>query len=117
MTRAISGPPYTPEDHALLAALRQYDASLCPGGCGHPIEVAWHGDMDGWFDADEYVCYACTARDGGRERKFTTVSVGRDFAVKPLPPFDMAAMALKPEDHNSPGPAGGVDATLNGGDS
>jgi hypothetical protein len=114
VTRAISGPPYTPEDHALLAGLRNHEDSMCPGGCGYPIHVAWHADMDGWFDeVHEYVCHACSARDGS-ERKYPSVTTSRDMDAQPLPPFDMGQTTTA----SSPAPAADrpTDATLKGGD-
>lgn len=64
-TGSVTSPPYTPEDQALLIALARWEQSLCTG-CGHPRDIAWHADMEGWYDAAEYVCHACTAnsRDG-----------------------------------------------------
>lgn len=42
--------------------LESYEASLCR--CGVPIAVAWHSEMDGYFDVDEVVCHPCSARAG-----------------------------------------------------
>lgn len=61
VTRVIHSPDYVAEDHAMLLGLQLYEDSLCPG-CGWPKHVAWHADMDGWFDAHEVKCHACTAR-------------------------------------------------------
>lgn len=115
ITRAISGPPYTAEDHALIGGLRAYERTRCPGGCGFAIDVAWHSDMDGWFDdVHEYVCHACTAREG-TERKFVSTATSRDFTVQPLPPFEMGGTTTAP---TPPAPPAGrrTDATLEGGE-
>jgi hypothetical protein len=58
-TRVIDGPAYIAEDHALLLGLQQHEDSLCPG-CGQPKHVAWHSDMDGWFEVEVIKCQACT---------------------------------------------------------
>lgn len=60
--RVIHSPAYTPEDSALLMALEVFEASLCD--CGWPKSVAWHSEMDGWFESKSYLCHACTARAG-----------------------------------------------------
>ncbi|GAW54748.1 hypothetical protein [Nocardioides sp. PD653] len=50
--------------------------------------MAWHSDMDGDYEASVYVCFACTAREGGDEKvKYAVPRVTRDFAARPLPPF------------------------------
>lgn len=36
-------------------------APRCPGPCGMPIRIAWHADMDGWFEGHQVKCHACTA--------------------------------------------------------
>ncbi|HEY0889375.1 MAG TPA: hypothetical protein VGE38_07180 [Nocardioides sp.] len=68
-TGEIHSPPYTRDDRALLLALEFYEGSLCR--CGIPISVAWHSEMDGFFDVDEVVCHACSAR-AGRQVAYTT---------------------------------------------
>lgn len=96
----MSGPAYTTEDHALLAALQSYDDTLCPG-CSLPRHEAWHSDMDGWYDTDGYVCHACTAKSG-REVAYTVVQTSRDFAVKPLPPFSLSDSTTRPDPPKTP---------------
>lgn len=49
--------------------LESYEASLCR--CGVPIAVAWHSEMDGYYDVDEVVCHVCTAR-AGRQVVYST---------------------------------------------
>lgn len=61
VTQTIPSPAYTAEDRALLVGLEIYESDACVG-CGHPRSVAWHSDMDGWFETDSYVCHGCTAR-------------------------------------------------------
>lgn len=60
-TRVLEGPAYVSEDHALLFGLNLYEESLCPGRCGWPRHLAWHEDMDGWFEDHTVKCQACTA--------------------------------------------------------
>lgn len=103
VTRTISGPLYTVEDHALIAAMRTYEATLCPG-CGVEKQVAWHSDMDGWFDSGEdagVVCHSCTARRG-RQVSYAASSHSRDLVAKPLPPFDPAVTVTRPDPPKKP---------------
>lgn len=58
-TRVIESPAYVTEDHALLTGLAAYEDSLCR--CGVPKHIAWHADMDGWFETEPVKCHACTA--------------------------------------------------------
>nr|DAP97731.1 MAG TPA: Cytochrome C biogenesis protein [Caudoviricetes sp.] len=44
-------------------AYSEYEATLCPCGCGYPIGKAWDDTMDGWFEPRTVVCYAKAARD------------------------------------------------------
>lgn len=86
MTGAIQSPPFTDEDRALLNGLGYYESGICR--CGISREVAWHSEMDGFFDVDGYVCHACTARSGGEEKViYSVVRDTRDPAKGPLPPF------------------------------
>lgn len=86
----IQSPPYTVEDRALLAGLAMYESGLCPG-CKQPTAIAWHSEMDGWYDdgVDKFVCHACTARADGDKKKATYVLARhtRDLHKDPLPPF------------------------------
>lgn len=90
-TSAIQSPPYTREDRGLLAGLKAYEAGLCPGGCGQPTAIAWHSDMDGWYQADRFVCHACTARRGDDKKAvFVLARYGDDMRpghVEQLPEF------------------------------
>lgn len=86
MTSTISSPPFTVEDRALLQALLMYESSLC--ACGIPRSVAWHSDMDGEFEADQYVCHACTARRGTEQKVIYAFARNTRSAAKPsLAPF------------------------------
>jgi hypothetical protein len=95
VTRAVSSQPYTAEDHALLAALAEYEAGLCPG-CRIPIEQAWHAGMDGWYDDQGHVCHACSAHHG-RQIAYTRPVTDRDFAAKPLRPFVFGVTTVPPD--------------------
>lgn len=62
VTRTVSSPSFVAEDRALLMGLELAEAAaqqLCR--CGQPIEVAWHAEMDGWWERQDFVCHACTA--------------------------------------------------------
>lgn len=97
-TGEISSPPYTREDRALLAGLELYEASLCR--CGIPMSIAWHSEMDGWYEADEAVCHACSARSGHQVVYATNLRSTRD-PVKPMPAFIPGETITAPE---KPGP-------------
>lgn len=84
-TSAISSPQWTPDDRGLLMGLEAYEASLCR--CGFPKEVAWHSEMDGgWFEADEFVCHACSAREGSPVA-YVRIRNTRPESKGPMPPF------------------------------
>lgn len=47
-------------DRAEVLALALYRSSLCPGGCGHPIdETTSHEDKGPQYDAKSTTCRAC----------------------------------------------------------
>ena len=97
VTRSVSGPLFTIEDHALLAALTVYEDTLCPG-CNVLKVEAWHSDMEGWYDDRDdtaIVCHSCTAQQG-REVSYGHVATSRDFTRKPLPAFDIDATVTRP---------------------
>ena len=83
-TSAISSPLYTLEDQALLIALEQYEAGLC--ACGQPRVVAWHSEMDGWYDGEQIVCHACSAAKGEQVTYARVINM-RPASKGPLPPF------------------------------
>lgn len=96
MLRTVTASPWTEEDRKLMLAYREYQATLCPGGCGQPRDRAHHPDNDGWFEAETTTCYACTARaqaeraDSNEPVKpveLTSVVDVRDYEKKPLPPM------------------------------
>lgn len=94
VTRQVHGPLYTPEDRALLAGLSAYEDSLC-GGCSEPIAVAWHSEMDGWYDGDGFVCHACSAK-AGHEVAYAIVRNTRPDSKGPMPPFVLGETTDKP---------------------
>ncbi|MDN4173915.1 hypothetical protein QWY28_13220 [Nocardioides sp. SOB77] len=68
-------------------ALAAYEGQLCPG-CRQPIALAWHSDMDGYYDAESYVCHACTARsDSDEKTRWVIAHHTRDLDANPVPPF------------------------------
>lgn len=95
VTGTVSSPAYTPEDQGLLMALLAYEDSLCR--CGQPRAVAWHWEMDGWYEADEFVCHACTA--ASPDDKPVTYSQVRDTrppSKGPLPLFVLGKTTTAP---------------------
>ena len=87
VTSTIASPAYTPQDRALLMGLEGYEASLCK--CGIPRSVAWHSDMDGWYEAESFVCHACTAlRDDDENTVYQNPIDTRGPDMPPLPPFE-----------------------------
>lgn len=97
--------PWTPEDVALLVGLARYEDSLCPG-CGVPKHLAWHSELDGWFEHEhEVVCHACTAAqpDPGHGKTRAPVTyrtrprVPDGFDLSTLPPFVMGETTTPPD--------------------
>lgn len=86
-TRVIESPAYVTEDHALLMGLDLYEQSLCSCGCGFPREVAWHSEMDGWFDTFKVKCHAGTAMRGEPVIFTHLVNTYPVDEKGPLPPF------------------------------
>lgn len=91
-TSSIQSPAWTPEDQALLMGLEQYEGSLCE--CGQPITLAWHSHTDGWWETDEYVCMACSARDGKEVAHSLIRFTLDDYAD--LPPFQLGITTSSP---------------------
>ena len=100
VTGTIHSPPYVEDDHALLMGLDAYERSLCPG-CGEPKAHAWHAELEGWYEADEFVCHGCTARNGGkREAVYTLVRNTYPFDAKaPLQPLAIGVTTTPPTPH------------------
>lgn len=95
----MTASPWTAGDRALMLAYDAYTATLCPG-CGHPIELAWHPDNDGFFDAESATCHACTAMDRAadpdstkpvkpHDHMWATYTRPPDKPLPPLPPTDL----------------------------
>ncbi len=80
----VTSPAFTREDRALLLGLEMYESSLCQ--CGWPIQVAWHSEMDGYFESDPVVCHACTAARGSQVAYPGRVRNTRPDGT-PMPPF------------------------------
>lgn len=85
MVQSIPSPAWTVEDRALVQALQNLEGEKC-GGCGQPRHVAWHGDMDGWYEQTSFVCHACTALEG-HQRAYRGVIDTRPADHRPLSPF------------------------------
>ena len=97
----VESPEWTDEDRALLLALDAYEATLCPGGCGQPREIAWHSHMEGFYEPTRWICHACTARNG-EEAAFAVVDYDRDFPpsrIETFPPFELGVTTTEPTPH------------------
>lgn len=90
----MESPAYTETDRALLMAIDTYEASLC-GGCGQPLEHAWHSGTEGWWETTSYVCWACTARTGDEvAHPVTRFTMPPDH---PLDPFELGVTTYSPD--------------------
>lgn len=100
-TGAIAAPAWTGEDRDLLIALRLHEEELCPGGCGELRTVAWHQELDGWYESepdDEWVCHACTAREG-KQKVFARVrNTYPSDRLAALSPLEVGVNTTPPED-------------------
>jgi hypothetical protein len=67
---------------------------LC--ACGHPREVAWHSEMDGWYEGRGFVCHACTARNGGKQVAHWIAVDTRPPGHPELPPFVLGVTTSEP---------------------
>lgn len=77
----VESPAYTDDDRSLLLALQAYEESLC-SGCGQPKQQAWHSELDGWYEAVDFVCHGCTAlHDGKQQIKHTVRLLDGDLPV------------------------------------
>lgn len=64
------GLPHDPElDFVLTTALELYEDSLCPGGCGVPLDEAHAAENDGRYERRTVTCYACAANTPGKDHK------------------------------------------------
>ena len=79
-----------------LAAFEEHASHTRHGtcACGFPIEVAWHSELNGWWETEEYVCEACTARKG--EQVTYTLLRSAWPADKQLPPFELGKTTTSP---------------------
>lgn len=80
-------------------ALEHHEASLC--ACGEPKTLAWHGEMDGWYRHEGFVCHGCTAQQG-RQVVYGRVVNTRPADAGPLPPFQVGVTTTPPDDRDSP---------------
>lgn len=94
----MESPAFTEEDRCLLLGLDAYEGSLCPG-CDHPIELAWHSEMNGWFETDSYVCHSCTSKLEDQSKP-TAYSIVRNTMppdrVAALPAFELGETTSAP---------------------
>ncbi|WP_159622671.1 hypothetical protein [Ruania rhizosphaerae] len=82
---------WSERDRTLAEGLLTYEAGL--HSCGHPVGRAFNPEMDGWFEAEWDVCYACAAADRARadtekpDPGAVLHVVDTRPADKPLPPL------------------------------
>lgn len=99
-TRTTTSSPWTPEDQALMMAWREYRDSL-HDRCGQPIARSTHPYMEGWYDVEDLICYACTAlepagEDGQHKPFMIPVVVDtRDHDADPLQPIPDGAFVAR----------------------
>jgi hypothetical protein len=93
----VESPEWTDADRGLLLGLGMWEATLCPGGCGHTIDQAWHTDNDGWFEVQGFKCYACTELAGGDDVVFHQVDSTRSPDDPPLAPFELGVTTFAPD--------------------
>lgn len=84
---------WSESDRLLAAALTMYEDNL--HSCGHPRDVAFNPDSEGYFVAKEYVCQACAELErhrtsmGDRVQPGTVVGVvselPADVRLRPMP--------------------------------
>lgn len=99
-TGHVESPEWTDDDRALLLALAAYEATLCPGGCGQPRELAWHSHMEGFYEATKWICHACTVRDG-QDVVFTLTLPDPDLPAERIagfPPFELGVTTTEPSE-------------------
>lgn len=99
-TGHVESPEWTDDDRALLLALAAYEATLCPGGCEQPREVAWHSHMEGFYESTKWICHACTARDG-QDVVFTLTEPDPDLPserIAGFPPFELGVTTTEPSE-------------------
>lgn len=101
VTGTVEAPEWTEGDRAALLGLQAYESTLCPG-CLLPKQVAWHSDMDGWFEAESAVCLACTAKtgtgDAAQEQVYHLVHhTQSDLEVAALSPLELGVNTKRPE--------------------
>lgn len=89
-------PDFTDDDRALLLALQAWEATLCPGQCGLPKELAWHTDAEGWFEHTRFQCFACSEIRG---EPVTYEGVRSELPEdRVLAPFELGVTTFSPDD-------------------
>lgn len=94
-SESLQASEWTDVDVALLQGLEDYEATLC-GGCGFPRALAWHSHTDEEWDPGEFVCHACSAKQG-HEVVYASprLTLSREKLAE-LPPFVFPDMTTAP---------------------
>lgn len=63
-------PAWDAEDRAIIYALEEYEADLCPG-CGQPLSESLHveGRPDPKYTYEYAVCIGCVVKERGQAKK------------------------------------------------
>lgn len=80
-----------------MLAWRDFQDSIHQA-CGQPLERSTHPYMEGWYDPDDLICWACTAmaepdpKTGVRKPVVVPGVIDtRDHDHDPLPPLPLAS--------------------------
>lgn len=92
---ALHAPEWTEYDRALLLGLEAYEATLCPG-CGEPQRLAWHKHTEEEWDPHEFVCHACTAKQGHEIVYSSPTLTLSPEKIAQLPPYVFPDMTTEP---------------------
>lgn len=84
-----------------MLAWERYRQTLCEG-CGEPKDLAWHPDMDGWYEVHHlFTCHSCTARARAISKSGEPVEP-KTYPGAPINTRDLKAEPLDPIDFDSP---------------
>lgn len=76
MTVVEREPEWTDEDRELAMKLDEYEAGLCPCGCGQPVDEA--ADTKRSFSVDKFTCLARRAIESVKRADFEKAKAGKE---------------------------------------